>query len=245
VRRGNDELELPELVGLHVHRAVGADVGFDPLEHPEAPLVLRVERVDGGVLPGRLRHRHPAGDRQPVGVIRNPGAALAAREARVGDRVERFGAVAPDGVHLEVAAVLLTGGSAAAREDVANGGAAEEMLPQRPQLCNLLLLACLAHCALDERGPAVVNQLAREAIGGGADTGHRLECVGLDERRDVPVEAQDGLCGALIPPAALAVAGERGHVEQQPGELEIDIAHMTPWRQAAVPSRIIISIHVS
>jgi hypothetical protein len=58
----------------------------------------------------------------------------------------------------------------------------------------------------------------------------------------VPVEAQDRLRRPLVAPTALTVAGERGHVEQHPGEFEIDIAHPTQLLQAAVPSRIIISI---
>ena len=108
-----------------------------------------------------------------------PAQRCAAREAGLDDRIERLGAVAPDRVHLEIAAVLRARRRAAAREDLAHGRAAEEMLPQRAQLRDLLLLARLAHRPLDERRRAVVDQLARDAIGRRADAGHRLERVRL------------------------------------------------------------------
>ena len=72
--RGNDELELPHLVRLHVDRAVGPDVGLDSLEQPEPAAVLPVERVDLRMLFHRPRHAHAARNAQPVRMIRDARA---------------------------------------------------------------------------------------------------------------------------------------------------------------------------
>ena len=131
MRRGDDELELPQLVRLHVDGAVGADVGLDPLEHPEASLVLRVQRVDFGVLLRRLRHRHAAGDRQAVGVVGDAGAAVAAREAGVDDRrrASRRRRSRPSASGSR-RGTLAREGAPRRREDLLHRGAAEKVPPQ-------------------------------------------------------------------------------------------------------------------
>ena len=96
---------------------------------------------------------------------------------------------------------------------------------RRAQLRDFLLLARLAHRALDKRRRSLVNQLAREPIGRRTDPGHRLEGVGVHERGDVPVQTKNGFGGALVAPPALAVACHRRHVEEQPGQVEIDVGH--------------------
>jgi hypothetical protein len=80
-----------------------------------------------------------------------------------------------------------------------------------------------------------VNQFACNPIRRRADAGHRTERVGVDEGRDVPIQSQHRLCGALVSPAALAVAGERGHVEEQSSYFQVDIAHfVTPRYSSAI-----------
>ena len=44
MRRGDDDLEWPQLVGRHVDRAVRADVGLDAFDQPEASRVLTFSR---------------------------------------------------------------------------------------------------------------------------------------------------------------------------------------------------------
>src|SRR5712691_10381607 len=225
MRRGDDELEPPHLVRLHVDGAVGPDVGLDALEQPEPTAVLPVERVDFRVLLHRARHAHAAGDAQPVRVIRHARARPPALEARVHDRLERLGAIAPDRMHLEIASIPRTRRRPFARQDGFYRRAVQVLPPQVVQARDLLLLARLAHGALDEGGVAVDNHLARDAIRRRSDAGDRLEGVRRDERRDVAIDPQHRFCRALVAPRALAVAGNRRHVVEQTRQLEVDVPH--------------------
>src|SRR5919201_115581 len=103
--RGNDELELPHLVRLHVDRAVGANVRLDAFENFEAPAVLAIQCVDLGMLLDRTLHAHAARNAQAVRVIGDPGARPSALETGVYDRFQRFCAVAPDRMHLEISPI--------------------------------------------------------------------------------------------------------------------------------------------
>ena len=158
-------------------------------------------------------------------MIGDAGAAPPALEAGVDDRLERLAAVAPDRVHLEVAAVLLARRRALPRQDLADRRPAEELAAEAAQPRDFLLLARVAHRLLDERGGAVVDHLARDAVGRRADAGNRLERVGRHQRRDVAIDAQHRLRGALVAPRALAVAGDRRHVVQRTRQLEVDVTH--------------------
>jgi hypothetical protein len=133
MRRGNDELEQAQLVRLHIDGAVSADVGFDPLEHPEAAPIFRVQFVDRRVLIDNLRHRHPARNRQSVGVIGHAGALISAGQARLHNRVERLRSVAPDRVHLEVAAVLRPRRRTTPRQHLLHRRSTHEVLAEPPQ----------------------------------------------------------------------------------------------------------------
>ena len=53
VRGGDDQFEQAQLLRLHVHAAVGADIRLDPFEQPESRAVPGVQPIDLGVL---LRH---------------------------------------------------------------------------------------------------------------------------------------------------------------------------------------------
>src|SRR6185436_7149091 len=105
MRRGDDELELPHFGRRHVDGAVGEDVRLDSLEQSETAAVLPVEGIDFGMLFDRAFHAHAAGDTEAIRMVRDPRARPAAFEAGVHDRLEGFGAVAPDRMHLEVAAI--------------------------------------------------------------------------------------------------------------------------------------------
>src|SRR5205814_6155182 len=110
-----------------------------------------VERVDLRVLLDRARHAHAAGDAQAVGMIRHARARPAALDARVDDRLERLRAVAVDGMHLEIAAILRARRRALARDDLLDRRAAEILTPQVVQPRNLLLFPRFLHRALDKR----------------------------------------------------------------------------------------------
>src|SRR5688572_26321829 len=127
------------------------------------------------------------------------------------------------------------------------------MPPERTKLRDRVLLACFPHRLFHERRLTVVDQLACDAVGGGADAGDGLECVGVDEWRDGCVDAEHGFCRALIAPAALRLPGDCCHVEQQSAEFEVHISQTTvillglqsdstgtarrpfPWSGAAAP----------
>ena len=106
VGRRHDQLQLLQLGRLHVHAAVGAYVGLDAFDQPEPAVVTRVERVDLAMLFRELAHRHAAGDRQAIGMIRHGAELVPALDTAFDDRFERLTAVAPDRMHLQVAAIV-------------------------------------------------------------------------------------------------------------------------------------------
>jgi hypothetical protein len=165
VRRGDDEFELPHFVWRHIDGAVGEDVGFNPLEQSEAAAVLAVQHVDFGVLLHRALHAHATGDAETVGMIRDPRARPSALETGIHDRLERFGAITPDRMHLEITTVSRSRWRTLARQNLLNRGSAQIESPQPVQPRDLLLFARFAHGAFDKRAAAVDDQFARDAIG--------------------------------------------------------------------------------
>ena len=141
----------------------------------------------------------------------------------VDNRVERLCAVAPHRVHLEVATVFPRRGLARARQDLLHRRTAEEVLPERTQGRDLVRLARLPHRLLDEGRLAVVNQLARNPVGCRPDPGNRAERIRVDQWRDVLVQPQHGLGGPFIPPRSLVVTRKKRHIEQKPGQGEVDV----------------------
>ena len=77
----DDEFEQLEFRRLQIDRPVGTDVGFDTLEHAESSRITSVDAIDLGVLPRRLLHRHAPRDSQAVGVVGDPRARVASRQA--------------------------------------------------------------------------------------------------------------------------------------------------------------------
>jgi len=81
-------------------------------------------------------------------MVRDAGAALSARKAGLHDRIERLRPVAPDRVHLKIAAVLAhvrqlfpeCRDATRLREDLLHGRAAQEVLPERAQRGHLVAL---------------------------------------------------------------------------------------------------------
>jgi hypothetical protein len=124
-------------------------------------------------------------------------------QAGVDNRLERLGAVAPHGVHLEIAAVRRARRCCPPGQDVLDGSAAQEVPAKLAKTGNGFFLPCLRDCALDECGVAVVNQLAGNAIRRWTNAGNRAERIGFDERRDLPIDLQHGLRRALVAPAPL------------------------------------------
>ena len=105
---------------------------------------------------------------EPVRVVGDPGAPVAAHEAGLDNRLQRLGTVAPDRVHLEVAAVPRSGGCAGTRQDLLHGGATEKVLPQPAQRGHRLFLPRLAdrlrHRA--RTSPSWINSRAMRSVVG-------------------------------------------------------------------------------
>src|SRR6185503_10090664 len=147
-------------------------------------------------------------------------------EACLDDRVERLRPIAPNRVHLEVAAILRPRRPTTPRQHLFHRRSTDEVLTQPAQFGDRLFLPGRPDRLLHQRRFPLVDQLARNPIRRRPDPGHGLEGIRFDQRRDVAVEPEDGLGGALVAPCALAVAGQRRHVEQQSAELEVHISHL-------------------
>jgi hypothetical protein len=132
MRRGEDEFELTPLLGCHVDGSIGHDVRFDALDEPEGALLLGVDGVDVGVLLAQLGHRRAARDLETVRVVGESAVCIAAFATRVDDLVQRLAAVAPYGMHLQIAAIRRSTRSRerSIREDAQGAGAAQEVASQ-------------------------------------------------------------------------------------------------------------------
>src|SRR5438034_2868857 len=105
MRRGDDELELRQLVRLHVDGPIGSNVRFYSFKQAKVA-AARVDAFYFTMLLGGLRHRHAAGDRQPIRMIRDSAVLIAARQSGFDDVAQRLAAIAPRGMHLEVATIV-------------------------------------------------------------------------------------------------------------------------------------------
>jgi len=70
VRCGKHDLEDARFRRTEIQLPVGTDVRLDALKKPEFTVLL-VDLVDGPTLIGCFLHRHPAGDLQPVRMVRD------------------------------------------------------------------------------------------------------------------------------------------------------------------------------
>jgi hypothetical protein len=68
---------------------------------------VSVDVVDGPPLVSGFWHRHAAGDLQTVRVIGDRRVSISSLKARLGDLLNRRITVAPFGVHLQIAAVIV------------------------------------------------------------------------------------------------------------------------------------------
>ena len=132
MRRGEHDVEGAELLGREIELAVGLDVGLDALEQPERFAVAAVDCVDLLVLFRQLGRRDATRDRQAVTVIRDCRKHVAARDTPVGHLGERGATIAPVGVHLKIAAIVLQRGPAQRRiaERLDDVGPAEHVVSQ-------------------------------------------------------------------------------------------------------------------
>src|SRR5205823_7404328 len=101
--------------------------------------VPAVHLVDLRVLLREAFHREPARDRQPVRVVGDRAVFVASRNPLVDDVLERLAAVAPGGVHLEIAAILRARrpGERRVIERSEYPGARQEVLTPHPALFGL------------------------------------------------------------------------------------------------------------
>ena len=83
------------------------DVGLDTLQQAEPVSVSHVDAVNGLTLSRRFLHRHSTGDLQPVRMIGDSRIVIAAPSAGIGNLLDRRVAIAPFGVHLQIASVLV------------------------------------------------------------------------------------------------------------------------------------------
>ena len=128
MRRGHDDVELQALLERDVDLAIREDVRLDSLQQPKPRRMARIEL--GDLLP---LHREPlgrdaSGDAQAGGVVGDCRIRISPGHARGDDVVERLGAIAPGGVHLQIAPVVLTARPRDCRivEHGADPGAAQE-----------------------------------------------------------------------------------------------------------------------
>ena len=104
MRRGQDDVEGGRLVVGEIQLASGIDVRFNALQQPELIAAPGVDVVDGLPLLDGFGHRHPAGDLQSVRVIGDRRVLIATLKTGIRDVLHRRRAVAPFGMHLQVAA---------------------------------------------------------------------------------------------------------------------------------------------
>ena len=110
MRRGDHVFEDRALLLLEIERAVGEDVRLDPFVDAHTPLEPRVHRVDLVVLP-----RPPTSMLMPRAIGRpyewsvTPMRVHPSSNAPSARSRDRLGAVAPRGVHLEIAEIALRG----------------------------------------------------------------------------------------------------------------------------------------
>ena len=91
---------------------------------PYCPLTL----LNGQTLRRGLRHRHAAGDFEPVRMVGHRRVLIASFKASVGNLLDRRRAITPFGVHLQITAVLVDRGASEGgiREDSPHLRAAQE-----------------------------------------------------------------------------------------------------------------------
>ena len=180
--------EQPPLVFLQIERAVGQDVRLDPLVDANPPREPRVDLVDLLMLLARGLHAHAARDRQAVRVVGDADARPAQRDRPLRQLGDRLAAVAPRGVHLQIAEVgprARRSTPAAARRARAasragsgrragTGGAS----PPRP------LLRRRVHRGVDRRRLAGLHQLGDDALARRPDERQcRAACPPRSDRR--------------------------------------------------------------
>src|SRR4051794_39922408 len=89
---------------------VRADVRLDALQQSESAAARDEQRVDRLPLLRTLRHRHAAGNLQTVRVVGYRRVGVTPRETRIDDVAQLGVAIAPDRMHLEVAAIVVQRG---------------------------------------------------------------------------------------------------------------------------------------
>src|SRR4051812_18867583 len=126
-----------------------------------------------------------------IGDRRIPVATL---QARVGNLLERWIAVAPFGVHLQIAAVLAGGRPVACRvrQHAPDLGAAEKVLPELTPSLDVFAAVALLDRVFDGRRLSCIEDLADDACRPGPDPGYsRQRAISSDEIRQLGVERED------------------------------------------------------
>ena len=109
MRRRQHQVERASFVSTQVQLPVRVDVGLDALQKPEG--AAGVHLVDRAALVRGLLHRHPAGNLQSMGMIGDRRVVIPTLKTGIGDFLDRRVAVAPFGVHLQIAEILVDGGA--------------------------------------------------------------------------------------------------------------------------------------
>src|SRR4051812_33547212 len=183
-----------------------------------------VERVDLFVLFAQLRHRHSAGDLQAVGMIGHRTELVSEADSRADDVGERLAAVAPGGVHLQVAAVVLDSRPLQRRvgQRREHLRTTEEVVAQPAPALDVCRLAAFGDGPFDRRRGARLEHLLDDARRRRADIRNFLQrAVRLEQRLNRLLEGEDGRCGAFIAPHALLRLLNRGEIAQQRRNLPV------------------------
>ena len=126
---------------------------------------------------------------------------VATLPAGVGNLLDRRVAIAPFGVHLQIAAVLLERGAreCGIREHAPDLGAAEKMLPKPTPPLNVRAAAALFDRPFNGRRPARLQDLVDDSCRAGPDAGDaRQGAVRPDQIGQRHVEREDRGGGPLV-----------------------------------------------
>ena len=206
VRRRDDDLHQRELRVGHVDRAVGADVGLDALQQPEAcrwyfAFSASISRCCCST---RAIDRPPAIGK-PVRMIGDGGMRVAARDPGLDDLLERLAAVAPIGMHLQIAADVGARRRIGLRDRIAASAAARlrkfDRSPRRLRISARVFGSAAFDGAIDDRRRAVAQHFEDHARRRGADAGNFLErAVGIERAcRSAPADTSRPRPRACIP----------------------------------------------
>ena len=165
MRRGEHDVEGGGLLVGEIKVPRRVDVRFDSLQQTESTAVSRVDVLNGQTLRRGFRHRHAAGDFEPVRMVGHRRVLIASFDAGVGNLLDRRRAITPFGVHLQIAAVLFDGGASEGgiRQDSPHLRPAQEVPTKLTPPLNIGAPLALLDGLFDGRRSAGLENLADHA----------------------------------------------------------------------------------